>query len=60
MKQLNKKCRGCNCVGLVNQSITGVKFEESKQYYQCVADMESECLEGESMTIKSEVLENEK
>lgn len=54
MMTLNQKCANCSMASEVTETINGTPLPLDKQYYQCLANMEDECLDGESMNIKDD------
>lgn len=45
----NPKCVGCSGCKLVDRSVSYAPLKNEDKYYQCLAGMESECLDGEEM-----------
>lgn len=55
MRLLNEKCAKCDMCSEVTETITGVQLE--KTYYQCLADIESDCLGGEPIEKEYSILD---
>lgn len=48
-KVVSGKCFSCTCCSLVTASFNNItSLPEKEQYYQCIADVESDCLVGEN------------
>lgn len=55
MKSLNPKCSSRNCAMYATQTFCNIADLDPKDHHwYCLADMEGECLQGESMTIEGD------